>query len=120
MSQELLDFLNLRAQATEASTEKKSVSKPINSMVISTTFTDNCISCGLEKHQLYACAQFHSLPYSQKIELLRSKNHCLMVETLQGVFKALALLDTGSSASFITERLAFIYVDSLRTLESMV
>ena len=48
--QELFDFLNLRAQAAEASTEKKHVSKPINSMVVSTTPTNNCISHRLEKH----------------------------------------------------------------------
>ena len=43
--QELL--LNLRAQAAEASAEKKCVSKPNNSMVVSTTPTNNCISCRL-------------------------------------------------------------------------
>lgn len=75
--QELLDFLNLRAQAAEASTEKKRVSKPINSMVASTTSTDNCIACWAEKHQLYTCAKFRSLSHSQKMELLRSKNYCL-------------------------------------------
>ena len=170
--QELLDFLNLRAQAAEASTEKKRVSKPVNSMVISTS-TDNCISCGTEKHQLYSCTKFRSLPHAEKIDLLRSKNYCLnclrpghfvrkcrslnhckhcqrphhtllhqekdaaakpdtpadttvtsesttmhvsinsnillmtcQVETPRGMVKARALLDTGSSASFVTERLA--------------
>ena len=75
--QELLDFLNLRAQAAEASAEKKRVSKPVNSMVISTTPTNNCISCGLEKHQLYSCAKFRSLSHAEKMNLLRSKNYCL-------------------------------------------
>ena len=75
--QELLHFLNLRAQAAEASTEKKRVPKPINSMDTSMTSTENCISCGVEKHHLYACAKFRSLSHSQKIELLRSKNYCL-------------------------------------------
>ena len=75
--QELLDFLNLRAQAAEASAEKKHVSKPVNSMVISTTPTNNCISCGLEKHQLYSCAKFRSLSHAEKMNLLRSKNNCL-------------------------------------------
>ena len=173
--QELLDFLNSRAQAAEASSEKKRLSKPINSMAITTVSTDNCISCGQEKHQLYACSKFRSLSHAEKIDLLRSKNYCLnclrpghfvrkckslnhcrrcqrphhtllhqekedttnlskpatttttsestmmhvsissnillmtcqvMVETSQGIVKARALLDTGSSASFITERLA--------------
>ena len=68
--QELLDFLNLRAQAAEASAEKKHVLKPVNSMVISTTPTNNCISCGLEKHQLYSCAKFQSLSHAEKMNLL--------------------------------------------------
>ena len=75
--QELLNFLNLRAQAAEASTEKKRVSKPMNSMVMSAASTDNCISCGTEKHQLYACSKFRSLSHPEKTDLLRSKNHCL-------------------------------------------
>ena len=174
--QELLDFLNLRAQATEASTEKRRASKPINSMVATATPIDNCISCGLEKHQLYICPKFRSLSQAEKMDLLRSKNCCLnclrpghfakkckslnhckyckrhhhtllhtekegaattpsepaptdttsnvsvshasvssnillmtcqvMVETPRGVIKARALLDTGSSASFVTECLA--------------
>ena len=174
--QELLDFLNLRAQAAEASAEKKRVSKPINSMVVSATPTDDCIACGQEKHQLYSCAKFRSLSHAGKMSLLRSKNYCLnclrpghfvkkcrslnhckhcqrphhtllhqekedaaakpvtpaattptsesttmhvsvssnillmtcqvMVETPEGIVKARALLDTGSSASFVTERLA--------------
>ena len=166
----------LMAQAAEASAEKKHVSKPVNSMVISTMPTNNCISCGLEKHQLYSCAKFRSLSHAEKMNLLRSKNYCLnclrpghfvkkcrllnhcklcqrphhtllhqekedaaaksitpdattttsesttmhvsvssnillmtcqvMVETPQGMIKTRALLDKGSSASFVTECLA--------------
>ena len=172
--QDLLDFLNLRAQAAEASIEKCISTSSI--MVVSTTPTDHCISCGTEKHQLYTCTKFRSLSYAEKIDLLRSKNHCMnclrpghfvrrcisqnhcklcqrphhtllhqekedvtpkaevptvtnttsesttmhvsvssnillmtcqvIVETPQGVVKARALLDTGSSASFVTECLA--------------
>ena len=74
--QELLDFLNLRAQAAEATTEKKHVFKPVNSMVISASL-NNCISCKQEKHQLYACTKFRSLSHAEKTDLLRSKNYCL-------------------------------------------
>jgi len=174
--QDLLDFLNSRAQATEASTGKKRVSRHFNTIVISMTPTDRCISCGTEKHYLYTCTKFRSLSHAEKIDLLRSKNYCmkclctghfvrkcqslnhckrcqrphhtllhmekedvtpkaevpavinttkesttmhvsvssnmllmtcqLMVKTPQGVVKARALLDAGSSASFVTERLA--------------
>ena len=176
--QVLLDFLNLRAQAAEASNEKKciSTSRHVNTMVVSTTPTDRYISCGTEKHQLYTCTKFRSLSHAEKIDLLRSKNYCtnclcpghfvrrckslnhckrcqrphhtllhqvkedvtpkaevpavtnttsesttmhvsvssnillmmcqVIVQTPQGVVKARALLDTGSSASFVTEHLA--------------
>ena len=152
----------------------------MNSLVVSTAPSDSCIACGQEKHQLYMCSKFRSLPHAEKRELLRSKFHCInclspghfvkrckslnrckhcqkphhtllhienredvvaptrsepptaaspdgtvspslhvsigsnvllmtcqvMVETPQGVIKARALLDTGSSASFVSERLA--------------
>ena len=77
--QNRLDFLNLRAQTAEASTEKKriSTSRHVNTMVVSTTPTDRCISCGTEKHQLYTCTKFRSLSHAEKIDLLRSKNYCM-------------------------------------------
>ena len=71
--QELLDFLNLRAQAAEASTKRRRVPKPVSSMVISASIK-NCISCRQERHQLYACTKFRSFSYAEKAELLRSKN----------------------------------------------
>ena len=76
--QDLLDFLNLRALAAEASTEKKriSTSRHVNN-IVSTTPTDRCISCGTEKHQLYTCTKCRSLSHAEKIDLLRSKNYCM-------------------------------------------
>ena len=46
-------------------------------MVVSTTPTNNCVSCRLEKHQLYSCAEFRSLSHAEKMNLLRSKNYSL-------------------------------------------
>ena len=185
----LLDFLNLRAQAAEASSDKKwptrEPSKPtrqVMSLVSNATPTGgNCLSCKNERHPLYSCSKFRSLPHADKVDLLKSNNHCLnclrpghfvkkckslnrckhcqrphhtllhkdsrdessmtpvpnaspippqsnstvvpvnhasissnmllmtcrvTVETPQGTVNARALLDTGSSASFISERLA--------------
>lgn len=171
---ELLDFLNLGAQASEAAPERKRTSRPVNSLVVQTQQSDPCVACAQEKHLLFACSKFRSLSHPQKIELLRSKGHCLncfcpgrfvkkckslnhckhcqkshhmllhideasckmnaptnppanasvtttmhvsinsnillmtcqvMVETPQGAVKARALLDTGSSASFVSEQL---------------
>ena len=48
--QELLDFLNLRAQASEAASERKHVAKSINSLVIHMQQPDDCVACGQENH----------------------------------------------------------------------
>ena len=175
--QELLDFLNLRAQASEVSAEKRRTNKPFPSMNANVLPSNtNCVCCAKENHPLYMCSKFRSLPHSSKMELVRTKNHCInclrpghitkkckslnhckqcqrphhtllhsdgreqedvskntpasnstdttvtshvsvctnallmtcqvMVDTPQGKVKARALLDTGSSASFISERLA--------------
>ncbi len=142
-------------------------------MVATASSTENCISCGLEKHQFYAWSKFRSLSHAEKTDLHRSNNYCLnclspghlvkkcrslnhckhcerphhtllhverdnllrtqsstgstpsestnlyesvvsnillmtcqvMVETPQRIVKARALLDTGSLASFVNERL---------------
>ena len=77
----LLDFLNLRTQAAEASSDKKQSSKPtrqVMSLVSNATPTDgNCLSCKNERYPLYSCSRFCSLPHADKIDLLKSNNHCL-------------------------------------------
>lgn len=75
--QELLDFLNLRAQASEASTEKKRTPKPVTSLAVSTSPSNTCVSCDKEKHPLYLCNKFRSLPHSNKMELIRANGYCL-------------------------------------------
>lgn len=80
--QDLLDFLNLRTQAAQASSERKRMSKPVSSMIATSSSVENCISCGWEKHQLYTCSKFRSLSHAEKIDLLRSNNHylnCLVI-----------------------------------------
>ena len=81
----LLDFLNLRAQAAEASSDKKrptrEPSKPtrqVTSLVSNAMPTDsNCLSCKNERHPLYSCSKFRSLPHAYKVDLLKSNNHSL-------------------------------------------
>ena len=67
--QVLLDIPNLRAQAAEAAlTEKKRATRPVNSMVVNaTTPSDNCVTCGQEKHQLYACSKFRFLSHDKRL-----------------------------------------------------
>ena len=39
--------------------------------------SDTCLACEKEKHPLYVCTKFKSLPHANKLELLRAKNCCL-------------------------------------------
>ena len=79
----LLDFLNLRAQAAEASSDKKKhpahepskSNKQVTSLTSNTMPTDSM--CKSEKYPLYSCSKFRSLLHADKIDLLKSNNHCL-------------------------------------------
>ena len=79
---ELLEFINLRAQASESlpvarksSTPSKPAQsrKPVTSFAANTTDSSpNCIVCATEKHPLYICQQFKLLSHEKKIEALKS------------------------------------------------
>ena len=83
--EDLLGFLDLRAQASETSGVKKAPrhenprrqpSKPITSFVSNTSPTDrSCVICK-EKHPLYACSQFKALSDDDKMTVLRDNNLC--------------------------------------------
>ena len=91
--QKLLEFVNLRAQASEASisdhkrtirheehsTKKTSVAgKPIASFTASATPpSTNRILCNVDKHPLYACSRFRALNHEQMVSTLKSHNLCL-------------------------------------------
>ena len=92
--QKLLEFVNLRAQASEASisdhkrttrheehSAKKTLvaGKPIASFTASATppSTNRCILCNVDKHPLYACSRFKALNHEQMVSTLKSHNLCL-------------------------------------------
>ena len=78
---ELLDFINLRAQASESlPSSKKSnpPNKPIASFAANASDTSpNCVLCKTDRHPLYACPRFKPLPHDQKINIVRSKGICM-------------------------------------------
>ena len=93
--QKLLDFLDLRAQASESllnettklkskTTEhhyRRSNHRPSIATCIGTTTTTDqtrnlCPVCK-QKHPLYCCAKFKSLPHQEKISVLRTNNLCI-------------------------------------------
>ena len=92
--QDLLDFLNLRAQATESSLIENSSRKsrnephqvkrqPINigsvaSYTASTELPSNqCILCKPDKHPLYACPQFRDMSHDTRVSTLKSNGLCM-------------------------------------------
>ena len=85
--QDLLEFINLRAQASETSVaesakkqprhESSSARKPFSSskpVALFATNTDpnssQCVACETETHPLYACTKFKSMPHDKKVSTL--------------------------------------------------
>ncbi len=92
--QELLDFLNLRAQATESSLIEHGTKRPrheayqvkknfasggsIASYTAGAESSSNqCILCKPDKHPLYACPRFRDMSHDAKVSTLRSNGLCL-------------------------------------------
>ena len=87
--QRLLEFLNLRAQASEITTgelSKKVKSemkrslipvKPVASFAGAADPIANCVSCKTGKHPLYICPKFKSLTHDKMLLVLRTNNLCL-------------------------------------------
>ena len=88
----LLEFLNLRAQASEASTNdvkknlprgddrvKKGVNRPIASFTASTSDPSfpSCSLCKTEKHSLFACLQFKTLTHEKRMSVVNSNDLCV-------------------------------------------
>ena len=90
--QQLLDFINLRAQASEASVSdagKKSLgvgastkktfpfAKAVASFAASADTSGNCVLCKSSKHPLYTCPKFKSLSHDDKLSTLKSNGLCI-------------------------------------------
>ena len=88
----LMEFLNLRAQASETSVSNHKgsprsgnpdrrnhhPSKPVTAFTTNTTdSSSNYILCPTSKHPLYACPTFKSLPHEKMLSTLKDNNYCL-------------------------------------------
>ena len=79
---EILEFLDLRAQASETLLSSSNKKIPKKSSFPVTTFTansepmGNCIICSSERHPLYICPKFKSMSHSDMISTLRRNNIC--------------------------------------------
>ena len=81
---QLLKFLDLRAQASESTTREvtkrspqvvpgKSQPRP----VYLADLGNNCTVCGMDKHPLYICRKFKTLSYEQRLAVARERQSCL-------------------------------------------
>ncbi len=87
--QRLLEFINLRAQASESSVAEhskkpkhegiswKKPGRPIASFAGTAKPVANCIVCDSEKHPLYACPKFKALPHDQMVSTLKANKMCM-------------------------------------------
>ena len=91
---ELLEFTNLRAQASETSTSDQSKKsskgethpnrksfvsgKPVVSFATNTTDSvGNCVLCKTDKHPLYICPKFKNRPHNKMIATLKANDLCM-------------------------------------------
>ena len=89
--QELLDFLNIRAQASETSTSDHGKKTPksdahggrkqfVPTRPVATFTTDpvsNCVLCKSDKHPLYVCPRFKSQAHDRMILTLKANDICM-------------------------------------------
>lgn len=82
---QLLMFIDHRAQASEASlppqkkhepSYKKPVPRTAHSYTANTEVGNTCICCKAEKHPLYICQGFKALFHDRKLSFLKSNNIC--------------------------------------------
>ena len=85
---QMLEFLNLRAQASESSVpgpirkrlpedapgKRGSSPRSVTSYVASVS--DSCVACKTGKHPLYACQKYKSLPHDQMTAIVKSSGLC--------------------------------------------
>ena len=103
--QDLLDFIDSRAQASESSIPLKKfskwetsnlkrsfpTSKPVTSFTASHESASQCVLCKPVKHPLYACPKFKSLSHEGKLSTVKAHNicvNCLMKGHFTGVGSA--------------------------------
>ena len=87
----LLEFLNLRAQASESASPesrkstrndypltKKRLPNRSTSFVANTSgTTSNCVLCKTERHPLYACTRFKAMSHDKMIAAIKENNLCM-------------------------------------------
>ena len=85
----LLDFVNLRAQASESTAPEfgkkhqsggmllRKTHPPRSVTSLTSSVDDSCLVCKTGKHPLYSCQKFKSFPHDQMISTLKANGICL-------------------------------------------
>jgi hypothetical protein len=84
---EILAFLDARAQASEITcikrkpdppTSKKPwACKPINTFAANCESNKGCAACKADNHPLYSCPKFRSMPQDKKAQIVKVNNVCM-------------------------------------------
>ena len=79
--QELLDFIDLRAEPSCAAPQKQSQlpRKPhsrVNSFAANSEVNSSCVICRTGKHPLYMCTRFKSMSHDDKMQALKVNRMC--------------------------------------------
>ena len=75
--QRLLEFLDLRAQASESNPNTTRGGKPQQKNTYIANAGELCIACEAGKHPLYTCGTFRTMDHDKKLSLLKENGHCL-------------------------------------------
>ena len=81
--QDILEFIDLRASASESTTKRPKVDA--SSKRVTTHFTtklsepsnSHCVLCRSEKHPLYYCSKFKGMSHDQRFSVVKSNSLCM-------------------------------------------
>ena len=77
--EQLLSFIDLRAQASCSAHKKSFAQKPhvkLSSHIASAESENKCVACKTERHPLYLCAKFKTMSHEDKHQLCRANRVC--------------------------------------------
>ena len=78
---ELLEFIDMRARASESSSKRPSRDNPpkrVSTFFSNTESTHSrCVLCKAEKHPLYFCQKFKAMSQDQRLSVVRNNSLCM-------------------------------------------
>lgn len=81
--QDMLEFIDLRARASESTIKRTSATSKsehravVNAASVSDTPNPTCVLCRSEKHPLYHCSKFKGMSYQERLTTIREHRLCM-------------------------------------------